>query len=295
MPSEPVMQLRAITWNMNQNVAAWGAIPDGVDVVMAQESVVPGVARVVNVTPSRDGAWQTVGGRRPWCTSVAQVGNRVRTFAPVGTRRLAESGEGLLPVSLMGSIAAADIGLIDGTTVTLVSMYAAWDYHPAKTIWADGSAHRLASDLSYLARFRGHRIIAAGDLNILYGYGEGNERDPEFWAGRYRTVFDHFAAIGLDFVGPQHPLGRQAEPWPDELPRDSKNVPTYHTSQKSPATAERQLDFVFASRDLAPRLLVTARNALKDWGPSDHCRVEIELFDRAIVHHREEPSHETRT
>ena len=38
------------------------------------------------------------------------------------------------------------------------------------------------------------------------------------WKGRYATVFDRMAAIGLPLVGPQYPNGRQADPWPDELP-----------------------------------------------------------------------------
>jgi hypothetical protein len=39
-------------------------------------------------------------------------------------------------------------------------------------IHADASVHRLISDLSVLiGRQRGHKIIVAGDLNVLYGYG----------------------------------------------------------------------------------------------------------------------------
>ena len=142
-------------------------------------------------------------------------------------------------------------------------------------IYADGSVHRLISDLSVLVgRQRGHRILAAGDLNILYGYGEGGSA---YWAARYETVFRRMKAVGLTFVGPQAPDGRRADPWPDELPGDSDNVPTFHTTHQSPATATRQLDFVVASGDLAGEVRVRARNAPDDWGPSDHCRVEIEV------------------
>ena len=35
--------------------------------------------------------------------------------------------------------------------------------------------------------------------------------------------------MGLPFVGPQHPNGEQCSPWPGELPRDSKNGPTFLT------------------------------------------------------------------
>jgi endonuclease/exonuclease/phosphatase family metal-dependent hydrolase len=54
-------------------------------------------------------------------------------------------------------------------------------------------------------------------------------------------------------------------------------VPTYHSSHQTPATARRQLDFVFVSCSLAERVRVTAANKPEDWGPSDHCRLEIEV------------------
>jgi exonuclease III len=122
---------------------------------------------------------------------------------------------------------------------------------------------------------RSHRIVAAGDLNILHRYGE---HGISYWAARYATVFDRAEAMGLRFVGPQAPYGRQAYPRPAELPGSSRDVPTYHTRQQGPMGATRQLDFVFASHALADRLSVRALNADPDeWGPSDHCRVAIEL------------------
>jgi hypothetical protein len=85
-------------------------------------------------------------------------------------------------------------------------------------------------------------------------------------------------AIGLPFVGPQAPHGgRQADPWPGELPPDSRDVPTFHHSRQTPATASRQLDFVFASTSLIDQIKVGALNGPDEWGPSDHCRLEIEL------------------
>ena len=76
-------------------------------------------------------------------------------------------------------------------------------------------------------------------------------------------------ALGLVFVGPEAPTGgHQANPWPEELPKESKNVPTYRTSRDRPETAVRQLDFVFASRSLKSRLRVAALNSPDEWGPS---------------------------
>ena len=160
----------------------------------------------------------------------------------------------------------------------VVSMYAMWENPHSSTdstwIVSDASAHRLVSDLSaFIGTQGGHRILAAGDLNILHGYGEyGNE----YWAGRYGSVFDRMDALGLPFVGPQHPHGRQADPWPDELPRDSKNVPTYRWRNNA-GNAKRQLDFVFASKGMADSVRVRALNEPEEWGPSDHCRIEIEV------------------
>ena len=119
------------------------------------------------------------------------------------------------------------------------------------------------------------RVIAAGDLNVLHRYGEHGD---SYWAARYATVFDRAEAMGLRFVGPQAPYGRQANPRPAELPEGSRDVPTFHTLRRGPMGATRQLDFVFASDALADRLSVRALNAdPDDWGPSDHCRLAIEL------------------
>ena len=59
------------------------------------------------------------------------------------------------------------------------------------------------------------------------------------------------------------------------MPADSRNVPTYHTPLRGPATAERQQDYVFASRGMVDSLSVRALNEPDEWGPSDHCRLEI--------------------
>lgn len=96
------------------------------------------------------------------------------------------------------------------------------------------------------------------------------------WGLRYDTVFDRAEALGLHFVGPQHPNGRQADPWPEELPATNLCVPTFHHNKQSPATESRQLDFAFVSASLADRVEVRALNDIADWGPSDHCRVLID-------------------
>lgn len=151
-------------------------------------------------------------------------------------RSISDGGPQGLVVSRAGTLAAATVRDPDTEDlITFVSLYSAWErLHPLTAgnwIYADASAHRLISDVSALiGRIQGHRIIAAGDFNILYGYGE---HGSEYWAGRYQTVFDRMHALGLRFVGPQAPGGRQAHPWPVELPQGSLNVPTYYTAQQT--------------------------------------------------------------
>ena len=202
-------------------------------------------------------------------------------FMPIVTQSIGGNDPGALMVSRSGSLA---LGLMKikktGEEVFIVSMYSHW-MNPirqtkSKWIFADASAHRLISDLSGLiGSQRGHKVIAAGDLNILHGYGENGNR---YWKERYATVFDRMAALGLCFVGPQAPEGgNQADPWPEELPKDSLNVPTFYSNRQTPETASRQLDFVFASECIADRVKVKALNGIEEWGPSDHCRIMIEL------------------
>lgn len=124
-----------------------------------------------------------------------------------------------------------------------------------------------------------HRVIAAVELNILHRYGE---RRDSYWAGRYASVFDRAEALGLELIGPQAPNGRRAQPRPAELPPQSQDVPTYRRFRHDPDSASRQIDFAFATASLADRVTVRARNRDDEWGPSDHCRIEIALWACAL-------------
>lgn len=261
---------------------AWRLLVDGgADIALLQEAVPPpaDLAEAVNVDAA---PWETAGAGidRPWRTAVVGLSNRVRV-EHLEAVSLPDASYRGLPVSRPGTIAAALVTPTGGEPFFAVSLYAVWEapHECTGSEWtfADGSVHRLISDLSALVgQQNGHRIIAAGDLNIYHGYGE---RGSSYWAGRYETVFARMAAIGLPFVGPQVPGGRPADPWPPELPEECANVPTYHTNHQTPATASHQLDFVFASSALAGRVQVRALNDPEptSWGPSDHCRVEIEF------------------
>jgi hypothetical protein len=60
------------------------------------------------------------------------------------------------------------------------------------------------------------------------------------------------AVLGLPFVGPQAlDGGDQANPWPNELPQDSKNVPTFRTRILEPETARLRICVCILKRSTA--------------------------------------------
>jgi len=269
--------VKVIAWNIQQRADAWRSlVGSDADVALLQEAKEPppDVAARVKVNP---GPWRT-GASRPWRAAIVNL-SACANVEWLDAKPLAAAQEGELAVSRPGTLAAATITPLSGESFIAVSVYAPWE-NPHSMIkcdfsYADASVHRLISDLSVFASKRFHQnILIAGDLNVLYGYGEYGDA---YWAGRYETIFSRMSALGLRFVGPQAPDGRRAEPWPEELPRESNNVPTYYASRQTPETCTRQLDFVFASERLAGRVRVRALNAPDQWGPSDHCRVEIEV------------------
>ena len=184
-----------------------------------------------------------------------------------------------IPVSGISTIAAARIIPLDGVEPFIaVSMYARW-LRPHRTvgnanwIYPDASAHRIISDLSvFIGSYdsSSHRILAAGDLNVAFF--TSNRFDD-----RAQTIVDRMNAIGLDYTGPRYPNGRRSDPKPDHLPEDTKNVPTYYSRTRTPATAHVQVDHVFASRGFHESVRTRAMNGVDEWGSSDHCRILIEV------------------
>ena len=280
--------MKIISWIMARKHESWRFLLDldfDFDLALLQEAgePPPDVAKLISANSAIDvdsAPWETmiVGGRPAYRKAIFKLSDRIEVDW-IETKSLDTAITGELVASWPGTLAAASVKPPSGETVIAVSMYAPWVRSHARTggnsIFSDGSAHRVVSDLStFIANETGHRILAAGNMNILRGYGEYGDK---YWAARYRTVFDRLEIMGLPCVGPEYPNGRQADPWPDELPRDSRNVPTFHSNRKRPETATRQLDYVFASRELTDSLSVRALNAPDEWGPSDHCRIEIEI------------------
>lgn len=281
--------LRLWSWNLNgsfnlrQEVIDYLSAAD-VDIVLAQEarpSVMNSGFRIVS-PPTHRGVR---GDTNSYFSAVLHRGEHdvspVPDVVPLESARWDQLG-----VSIRGTLAAATVTLPDIRPIIVISVYCPWDGPGLK--WQRGSgltvseanAHRVISDISMLANVidnpDGHRIVVAGDWNIMYGYGEDGS---EYWAARYATVFERMRALGFEFRGPQAPDGgRQADPWPaHELPRESLCVPTFHSTSSNPAEAERQIDFVFASKAIAPAVTTRALNRIDQWGPSDHCVIEISL------------------
>ena len=225
--------------------------------------------------------WGRTGLYDRWC-KIVKLSNRVgvewfRQISPIG---VVERDE--IAVSGIGSIAAARITPGCGDPFIVVSMYARWlGWHPTvKSRWrvgtADGSAHRIITDISgFIGDYdpSTHRILAAGDLNMVYNPG-----NPEWNGSRDHSVWTRMDAVGLEFLGPFYPNGRRAANPPDCLAQDSRNVPTYYTrGERSAGAASQQLDYAFASRGFHKDIRVRALNGIDEWGPSDHCRLLIEV------------------
>jgi hypothetical protein len=270
--------IELVSWNMNRR-RFWDELASdtSVDVALLQEAPRPPVHPQLRATiPARDGDWRTAGWRAECRTCVVQLSDRVSVL-PRSLRDPADGDTAALGASRAGSLTVADVRRDGQYLCTVASAYANWESSVDRDdlIFADASAHRLLSDLSTLITGReNERLLVAGDFNILHGYGEYGDT---YWGRRYQSVFDRAEAMGLRYVGPQHPNGRQASPPPSELPENSKDVPTFRHSRQTVEGASRQMDFVFATSDLADLIETRAQNEVADWGPSDHCRVRIVL------------------
>lgn len=276
-----VIVVKIISWNIAGRSEAWRQLLDmDADLALLQEATPP-PADIVDQIEADTAPWLTggKGARRNWRAAIVRLSDAVSVdwLEPVP---LGKAGAGQIAVSMPGTLGAAAVtDRESGKSVLAISAYGLWEKsNPMVSqswIYADASVHRLISDISGLVGTQRHsNVIVSGDLNILHGQGEGGSR---YWAGRYATIFERMEALGFQFAGPRAPNGRQADPWPRELPKDSLNVPTFRTNSRKPETATRQLDFVFVSKPLRSRVRVSAQNDPQDWGPSDHCRIEIEM------------------
>ena len=299
------MAVTVVSWNIARSHEPWRQLLRmDADIALLQEAAPPpdDVVRLGDATlPPAEGAGSLeIGPREAWDSHswnsdwwrgrwsalydrwpmVVKLSDRVdvewfKQVSPIG-----EPAEDEIAVSGIGTIAAARVIPQDAPPFIAVSMYARWiKPHPyANSRWhvgyQDGSAHRIISDLSSFIGSTDpstHRILAAGDLNMIHGATDDNRLALP---ARDRTVTDRMDALGIEFLGPQYPAGSRACPTPKGLPCDTENVPTYRTG-RSPETAQNQLDYVFASRGFHESVTVRAMNSVEEWGTSDHCRLLI--------------------
>ena len=310
VPSRAGVPIKVVSWNIATMIEPWRELlAMGADVALLQEArrppadvlgqrdsaLQPGEnAGLPDIGPQeswdshswnsewwRERGWQALYDRWPM---VVRLSDRVDVewFTQVSPDGWPERDE--ISVSGIGTITAARVIPKDGSVEPFiaVSMYGRWlRPHPTvgpSWIYADSSVHRIISDISSFIGSENpgtHRILAAGDLNMTYGYGHG---DGPYWDARYRNLFERMETTGLEFLGPQLPNGRQAETLATGEPRCSKNVVTYHLPGKNAETASNnQFDFAFASRGFHQSLKVRALNGVDEWGSSDHCRLMIEI------------------
>ncbi len=278
---------KIVCWNIKKSRKPWDELlAMDADVALLQEvgSVPNDLSRRVDVGGGKlSDPWKPDDFDR-W-PAVAKLSDRVRMEWFRRVFPYSSTSEDTMAVSGIGTIAAARVIPQCSKPFIAISMYARWirPHVSTKTQWkvgnSDVSSHRIISDLSQFIGHRDprkHRILAAGDLNTFYGATDDNTLCI---ADRARTVFDRMNALGMEFMGPQAPEGgRVAEPIPQGLPKDTRNVPTYYTVHAgSPEKAQNQLDYVFASRGFHHSVCTRALNSPDEWGSSDHCRIWIEI------------------
>ena len=289
--------IRIVSWNIAKRHQPWRELLRmNADVALLQESGDP----PWDVNDSvEDGPWEhydshavyTNSYRRYWSNlydrwcRVVKLSDRVEVEWLMQVPPVAGAPEGTIPVSGIGTIAAAIVKPKDEEIepFTVVSMYGRWmGSHPphGRKRWLempDTSVHRIISDLSLFVGDEdasSHRVLAAGDINLDYGW----LKDEVSWTGkRAQVVWERFNVLGFEYLGPQSPNGRKAIPTPEHLPADTKNVPTFRSNSMSPMTAQLQLDHVFASRGFHEGIETRALNCVCQWGSSDHCRLVIEV------------------
>ena len=274
-----------VCWNINAQLKPWQELfRMDADVALLQEvkAIPKELPEDVAIAPNASGEpWEAdLYDRWPM---VVKLSNRVEVEWFRGVLPISETKATEMAVSGIGTIAAARVLPKEGEPFVAISMYARWirPHVSTRSSWkvgyADGSAHRIISDLSAFighTDLTRHRILAAGDLNTMFGVTEENPlADPL----RDQTIFDRMIALGLEFMGPEYPNGRQAETPIKGMPKDSGSVPTYRKVGESPKTANTQLDYVFASRGFHKTIRTRALNGVDEWGSSDHCRLLIEV------------------
>lgn len=244
--------LTLASWNMNRNRAAWDHLPElrrrhGIDVFLLQEAprpteVPPGFT--VHPDPTDPALWKMLP-HRPFCSAVATANTqqRVAALRPVPLAK-AKVDWGEFVASHPGQFSAVSLDVPGGGVVIVVSLYGIWDKLPKNgELFADATLHRAISDLTVVFAEPGtDKVVVGGDLNVWHAYEGAGER----WAGRFSTVFDRLAALGLPLLGPFRPDGVPPLAGCPCASPACRHVDTYRHGRSQEATPY-QNDFLFAT------------------------------------------------
>ena len=274
-----------VSWNIDTRVKPWEQLLDmDADVALLQEvnSVPRHIANRVEVSPY-DPWNKHLYDRFPL---VVRLSDRVEVEWFRQVDPISEVGINDIAVSGIGHVEVARVTPHGGESFIAVSLYGRWmkPHETTKSKWRAGASdiavHRAISDFSAFIGSTDpstHRILVAGDFNMIYGATDSNRLAL---AARERSVWTRMESLGMVFMGPQFPAGRRADPTPDGLLENTQNVPTLTSKRIRPEEARNQLDYVFASNGFHESLSVRALNGAGEWGASDHCRILIELKDK---------------
>jgi len=276
-------RLRIVSWNIDYKDKCWHEVLDlDADIALLQEAPRPSDSIAGEVNAGSNKSWVTDGSdgvSRKSRTAVVKLPKTPKTknvkvkWIPC-VRKEGEGKEqlakGQLPVTNPGTIAAARVQLGDYGPMTVFSVYGLWQRGDERgdgrrERYPDASVPAIMRDINRFVTQKNeqlHQYIIAGDLNFVRGRGRTG-RDTSQDKRRSDGVFDQAKENGWEFIGPQDSNG--------------KNVPTY-CHKDSPARC--QLDYVFASKKSAEGVTATAQN--EPWGPSDHCRIWINVEPSAM-------------
>ena len=220
--------IKVVSWNIFKRPQPWHVLVEmaqrgEADVALLQEAGKPPPDLAPPLRYGTDEFWrhEQYEGRPIYdrWSLVVQLSDRVEVEWFRAVPPISELGEHDIAISGIGTIAAGRVRPRGGSAddgFIAVSMYARYiKPHPSTgTAWRVGapdvSAHRILSDISAFIGHEDpsrHRILAAGDLNMIYGATGRTLALPD----RERAFWDRVAALGLEFLGPQAPDGWRPE------------------------------------------------------------------------------------
>jgi endonuclease/exonuclease/phosphatase family metal-dependent hydrolase len=255
--------VRVVVWNIANKARAFDALASlEADIALLNEASPP---------PTASGIWrdETVGRdakRRKWSAAVLTP-HPVTEITDARPQWRASKRNVPFECSRPGSWIAAQVEVTPGDTVTAVAMYGLLDE------LSDSSVHRSLSEISPVLddrRYR-QRVLIGGDLNTGTQWPSG---DP--FMHRDSNVLERFAALGLvDCLSAMRPEGRL-----EGCPCTLGDGCTHTRTRLDPRWPHvpYQMDYLWASRQLAKRLRSCTALATDEWfAISDHAPLVAEF------------------